>query len=231
MSSRLAALVKAREQLLLDVSHELRSPLTRIKVALELTPEGTNTENIREDIREMETMIGEILEAARLDSVHGKLQLDDLDMGELVAEVLMDFAGRPPGVIVTSGYGRGERSAGLKVKADAGRIRKVLANVLDNACKFSQGKSAPVEVSIGENERAITVKVRDQGTGVPSDATQKLFEPFYRVDPSRSRETGGYGLGLSLCKRIMEAHGGSIGITSELGQGTEVTLIFPKSSP
>ncbi len=238
MSSRLAALIKAREQLLLDVSHELRSPLTRIKVALELTPEGTNTDSIREDIREMETMIGEILEAARLDSVHGKLHLEEIDLGDMVGQSIKELSGRPPGAMLMGigmdmglDLGMPERqveTAGLRVHVDASRIRKVMTNVLDNACKFSQGQNAPIEIRILANEHSVTVRVRDHGTGIPSEEIPKLFQPFYRVDPSRSRETGGYGLGLSLCKRIMEAHGGSISMTSQVSTGTEVTLIFPK---
>jgi len=146
MSSRLEALVRAREQLLLDVSHELRSPITRIKVALEMAPEGMDTEGIRDDLREMETMIGEILEAARLDSVNGKLNLEDIDLGVLVSEAVADANIRPPGALLlgnTADTGAG----GPKVKADRARVRKVLANVLDNVVKFSQGtargKAAP----------------------------------------------------------------------------------------
>ncbi len=84
-----------------------------------------------------------------------------------------------------------------------------------------------MEVRIEAEASEVTVRVRDRGTGIPEGELANLFEPFYRVDRSRSRDTGGYGLGLSLCKRIMEAHGGSIGITSREGEGTEVSLVFP----
>jgi signal transduction histidine kinase len=236
MSSRLAALVRAREQLLLDVSHELRSPITRIKVALEMAPEGTDTEGIRDDLREMETMIGEILEAARLDSVHGKLNIEELDLGVLVSEAVADANIRPPGAVLAVNAAATDVSgSGPMIKVDRARVRKVLANVLDNAVKFSQAatqsssgeKGVPVEVRIEADDSEVTVRVKDRGAGIPADELANLFEPFYRVDRSRSRDTGGYGLGLSLCKRIMEAHGGSIGITSREGEGTEVFLVFP----
>jgi signal transduction histidine kinase len=113
------------------------------------------------------------------------------------------------------------------IEADRARVRKVLANVLDNAVKYSRGGGAPVRVRIEEGNAEVTVRVEDSGVGIPADELPKLFEPFYRVDRSRSRETGGYGLGLSLCKRIMEAHGGSISISSREGEGTEVALTFP----
>ena len=97
------------------------------------------------------------------------------------------------------------------------RVRKVLANILDNAVKFSQGRAAPVSVRIEAGPEAVTLRVRDEGVGIPDEELPRLFEPFYRVDRSRSRETGGYGLGLSLCRRIMEAHGGSIAIAEPPG--------------
>ncbi len=223
MSTGLQEMVRSREQLLLDVSHELRSPLTRIKVALEMAPEGMAKESIRDDMAEMEAMISEILETARLDSVNGKLNLENLDLGVLVAEAVGDADMRAPGAkLVSPGA-----PAGTWVKADRARLRKVLGNVLDNAVKFSQGRNAPVEARIEAHADRITVRIKDKGVGIPSDELPRLFEPFYRVDRSRSRETGGYGLGLSLCKRIMEAHGGSIAISSREGEGTEVSLDFP----
>lgn len=223
MSTGLQEMVRSREQLLLDVSHELRSPLTRIRVALEMAPEGTAKESIRDDLGEMEAMISEILETARLDSANGKLNLEPVDLGVLVSEAVADADMRAPGARqVPSRTGPGP-----SVKADRARVRKVLGNILDNAVKFSQGRGAPVEVRIEESASGVTVRIKDKGVGIPADELPRLFEPFYRVDRSRSRETGGYGLGLSLCKRIMEAHGGSISIASREGEGTEVSLVFP----
>lgn len=225
MSTGLKEMVRSREQLLLDVSHELRSPLTRIKVALEMSPEGTARESIRDDVGEMETMIAEILETARLDSANGKLHLEPLDLGALVAEAVADADIRAPGARLAAPPLPG----GPSIKADRARVRKVLANVLDNAVKFSQAGNVPVEVRVEEGISEVTVTVKDRGVGIPGAELSRLFEPFYRVDRSRSRETGGYGLGLSLCKRIMEAHGGRISIASREGEGTEVSLVFPKA--
>jgi signal transduction histidine kinase len=223
MSTGLQEMVRSREQLLLDVSHELRSPLTRIKVALEMAPDGMAKESIRDDLGEMETMISEILETARLDSANGKLNLEDVDLGILAAEAVADADMRAPGArLVPPAPG-----ARLTVRADRMRVRKVLGNILDNAVKFSQGRAAPVSVRIESGPDEVVVRVKDEGVGIPEEELPRLFEPFYRVDRSRSRETGGYGLGLSLCRRIMEAHGGSISIASRAGEGTEVSLVFP----
>jgi signal transduction histidine kinase len=106
-----------------------------------------------------------------------------------------------------------------------------LANVLDNAAKYSRDRDRPVEIRIEAGTDEITVRIEDHGVGIPEAELPRIFEPFYRVDRSRSRETGGYGLGLSLCKRIMEAHGGSIAIASREGEGTEVALTFPRQGP
>lgn len=223
MSTGLQEMVVSREQLLLDVSHELRSPLTRIRVALEMAPEGTAKESIRDDLGEMETMISEILETARLDSANGKLNLEAMDLGVLVEEAVADADLRVPGARLVSS----RSGPGPVVNVDRARVRKVLGNILDNAVKFSQGRNVPVEVRIEETGAEVLVRIKDKGVGIPADELPRLFEPFYRVDRSRSRETGGYGLGLSLCKRIMEAHGGNISIASREGEGTEVTLGFP----
>jgi len=115
------------------------------------------------------------------------------------------------------------------IRADRARVRKVLANVLDNAMKYSPEGAEPVRVSIEAWADEVKVRIEDRGVGIPESELPKIFEPFYRVDRSRSRETGGYGLGLSLCKRILEAHGGSIAIASREGEGTEVTLAFPRT--
>jgi signal transduction histidine kinase len=193
-------------------------------VALEMSPDGAGKESIRDDVAEMDAMIGEILEAARLDSPHGKLIREETDLGALTAEAARGFTGRRPGLKVLDAKGH----ASLVARVDRKRARKVLANVIDNALKYSAASEREVEVSFAPFEDVVGISVRDYGLGIPDDVKERLFEPFYRADPSRSRDTGGYGLGLSLCKRIMEAHEGRIEITGPPGGGTEVTVFFPR---
>lgn len=229
MSKRLLEMVRTREQLLLDVSHELRSPLTRIKVALEMSPEGSAKDSIRDDLGEMEGMIGEILEAARLDSVAGKIHPVAVDLAVLTLDVAGGFEGMAPGVTVDTPRAGSAAEGTLGVMADPERVRKVLSNVIGNAVKYSKADKGAVEVSVEGRDGEVVVTVRDHGIGIPEAELPRLFEPFYRVDRSRSRDTGGYGLGLSLCKRIMEAHGGRIEIGSRIGDGTRVYLYFPRT--
>ena len=222
MTRRIAEMIHAKEQLLLDVSHELRSPLTRIKVALEFVLDGNTKKSIGEDLSEVEKMIVEILETERLNSNYGKLYLKKANVSGIIKEVLQDFQNRSPGVKLTS------VPKGVFLNIDIDRIKIVLKNVIENSLKYSKSESQPVEISIDEEEKSVVIRIKDYGSGIPKEELPYIFEPFYRIDKSRSKETGGYGLGMSLCKKIMEAHGGTIEINSELNIGTTVFLRFEK---
>jgi signal transduction histidine kinase len=115
------------------------------------------------------------------------------------------------------------------VDIDAEKLRTVLRNLLENAFKYSLPDSRPVELSTSENGDNIAVRVSDDGPGIPQSDLESIFEPFFRVDRSRSKSTGGYGLGLSICKRIMEAHGGTITVVRNAGRGTTFFLKLAKS--
>lgn len=222
MTNRLREMIHSKDQLLLDVSHELRSPLTRMNVALEFVPDGNTKESIREDLLEMEKMIAEILETERLNSNHGKLNLKKANVSTLIREIVQSFQNRPPGVKLIPVSGK------VFLEIDTDRIKRVLKNILENSLKYSKPKSQPVEISIDDREKLVVIQIKDYGSGIPEEELPYIFEPFYRIDKSRSKKTGGYGLGMSLCKKIMEAHGGAIEISSTLNIGTTVFLIFKK---
>jgi len=221
MARRIKQMLESRDQLLLDVSHELRSPLTRMKVALEMMPDSDKKESILADIIELETMITEILESERLNNGHTKLVLEDTDLMALIRSVAKDFKDRPPGMVMDKIPDK------VNLRIDPRRIRMVLSNVLENAIKYARPDSKPVRISI-DADKKVTVQIRDDGIGIPESDLPRLFEPFYRVDRSRSKKTGGYGLGLSLCKKIMQAHDGDIHIKNNPERGITVTLIFNK---
>jgi signal transduction histidine kinase len=105
-----------------------------------------------------------------------------------------------------------------------------MLNVMENALKYSSSQKKPVEVKLERTVKGVEVAIRDHGEGIPKSEQGKVFEPFYRVDKSRTKATGGYGLGLSLCKEIMLAHGGDIKLKSSIGKGTEIRLLFPKAA-
>lgn len=222
MTERIRDMLRTKEQLLLDISHELRSPLTRMKVALEFLPQGQARESITNDVIEMETMINEILETARMHHLHGKLTLEPINLVDFLSEILPGFEQQPPGVVLA------DSPSELMIHVDQEQIKTVFKNILTNAIKFSNPDGEPVIISLKVKSPDIVVRIADKGIGIPQDELPFIFEPFYRVDKSRAKETGGYGLGLSLCKTIMEAHGGKIDVESAPNIGSTITLYFPE---
>lgn len=223
MTVRIRQMLHSREQLLLNVSHELRSPLTRMKVALEFLPENSAKKNLSEDISEMGTMISEILETERLKSEYGQLNLQPTELANIVEEVIATFEHAYPNIIY-------ENKAGKTIlNIDRQRIKTVINNLLTNAIKYSENAGEPVRILLEQKESDIVLQIKDSGKGIPEEDLQHILEPFYRVDKSRDRNTGGYGLGLSLCKTIIEAHKGKIEVESKISKGTVVNLLLPIS--
>lgn len=219
MVSRVKQMILARDQLLLDVSHELRSPLTRMKVALALLSDDADKAGISSDLNEMETMIAELLELERLRSSNGLRRVHQ-DLVPILQEVARSFEGRLPGIRV------GTNSKPVLLSIDGDRIRSVVRNLLENAFKYSLSDSRPIDLSVRQDDGTVTLRVRDDGVGIPESQMSNIFEPFFRVDPSRSKKSGGYGLGLSICKRITEAHGGTIEAQNNPGRGASFIVKF-----
>ena len=215
--------IRARDQLLLDVSHELRSPLTRMRVALEMLPDSRAKQSVVEDVAEVEGMITELLETERLDSPHGGLARTRADLSELVRDAVAAVGHEDPGVELVGA------EAPRHAEVDVERLRIVVNNVLSNALKYSDPHGRPVRVVLDSGQGAVLVSFHDRGMGISAEDLAYVFEPFYRADRSRTKETGGYGIGLSLAKRIVEAHGGSIEVSSQLGEGTSVLVTLPAS--
>jgi signal transduction histidine kinase len=219
MTRSLRDRLKSRDQLLLDVSHELRSPLTRMRLALEMIDPDRAKEKIRKEIGLLEAMASEILETERLESPTGLLKLVPTNLEHLVRERVSQYS-----------------EQGLKISLvadklppimlDPERIRVVLQNIFDNAMKYGQSGFRPVNVLLHAENHFAVVEVQDFGIGIPEKDLPFIFEPFYRADPSRSRVRG-YGLGLGLSKRIVEMHGGKILIESRHGERTVVTVKLP----
>jgi signal transduction histidine kinase len=220
MAARIQQLMRNKEQLLLDVSHELRSPITRMKVQLEFLHGAEARESLRSDLGEMEAMIASLLESARLRHA-AAINPTTVDMGDLIRSLLPEFDARPPGIEP------GSLSA-APVSADPEKMKTVLRNLIDNAMKHSPADGPAVRLFLQETAATLEIVVEDRGEGIPEADLPHLFNPFYRVDDSRSRKTGGYGLGLSLCEAIVEAHGGSIDLISTLGEGTRARVALPR---
>lgn len=220
MTERIHSMLRDRDQLLLDVSHELRTPLTRMKVALEFLPKGQAEKNIREDALEMESMITAILEEARLRHVSEKLQKKQIDLRDLILDILREYRDQLPPITADIP----EKGAVLEI--DPELIKIALRNLLNNAIKYSEPDGPPVKLRVIQEEKQVMLQIQDCGVGIPAEDLPHIFEPFYRVDKSRSRRTGGYGIGLSLCKSIMDAHNGKIEVESTFQKGSTFTMVF-----
>ncbi len=219
MVKQIREMIASRDQLLLDVSHELRSPITRMRLALEFLPDSNKKDDIISDLNALETMITEILESERLKQGKSRLKLEICDLVQLIRDAANDFKDTSPGLKM----GLPDSSI---LTIDSERIKMVIRNCLDNAFKYSKPESKPVHLILYQDDPYTYISIHDDGIGVPEDVLPHLFEPFYRVDRSRSKETGGYGLGLHMCQKIMEAHEGCITLQNHPDGGIEVLLQF-----
>jgi signal transduction histidine kinase len=222
MADDVQGMLEAKRQLMLSISHELRSPLTRSKVALEMLDDEQTKSLLLEDIDEMERLITDILESEALNTRHAILRRESVNISELLKAVMeVDF---------------GHREANVKVELqetlplmqlDATRMRLLLRNLIDNALRYNSANKEPVEVSVRQDGETLELVVQDHGPGIPAEHLEHITEPFYRADPARSRSTGGFGLGLYLCRLIVEAHDGKMEISSEPGEGVRVIVRMP----
>lgn len=221
MTHKIRQMINAREQLLSDLSHELRSPLTRLRISSEFIEKPDLRISIEEDVREMEDMISDVLEAARLSSPYGEIDKTPVDLSAIVKELVQKYEKQPPGISFTG-------AESLIIHGHEIHLKNAVRNLIENALKYSSEQSKPVEVRLEAEDARVRLSVRDFGIGIPKDEQALIFEAFYRVDKSRTRSTGGFGLGLNLCKKIVEAHGGEIKVESEPGVGSTFTVWLPQ---
>ena len=217
MTDDIENMLEAKRQLLLAISHELRSPITRAKVAASLMDEGKLKAGIEDDLNEMETMVSGLLEAEQLNHRHQALNLENTDINQLISEVIAQY-------FSDDAIQQKLDDDVMTLNIDEARFQFVIKNLLGNALKYRKHDNDAVTISSKKIEGHLILTVEDQGIGIPKQHISHLTEPFYRVDPSRHRETGGYGLGLYIIKMIVEAHNGELDIESEEGIGTKVSI-------
>jgi signal transduction histidine kinase len=219
MAGRVGEMVEDRERLLADVSHELRSPIARMKVALELMPAGNKRESVARDLREMEELIRALLDREALASRTGRLEVEPVDLEDLGTEVAAAFVDKGPGVELVS-------NGPVTIEADRILLKMLLQNLTDNAVKFSRPDSRPVTIAVERNGGEARVEVRDDGVGIAPGNEERVFEPFTKLDRARGHHAG-HGLGLDLCRRIVRLHGGTIALRSDRPRGTTVVVELP----
>jgi two-component system OmpR family sensor kinase len=231
MADRLRANRSAITQLLRDISHELRSPLARMRVALGLArqPPADVTrqlDRLEREIERLDSLISQVLKLAHLHGNDAPFVREAFDLDEVIEEVVRDanFEGAAKNCAIAL---RGAVRAAVNGNRDL--VRSAVENVLRNAVRYSP-QDAPVDVAVARNASGVEILIRDRGPGVPDGDLQRIFEPFYRVAESRDRDSGGEGIGLAITAQVLKAHGGSATAANAEGGGLEVRLNLPSSA-
>ena len=226
MAGRIGTLLTAERRLLLDISHELRSPLARLGVAVELARSGDDAHSalnrIQKESDRLNALVGQLLQVTRAEGDPSSLRCAPLRLDELVRQLVDDSS------IEAAAHGcelKYEKREPVTVAGDAELLRRAVENVIRNAIRHAPRETA-VEISVARDNGNAVVGVRDQGSGVPEEALPRLFDAFYRVEGDRDRASGGTGLGLSIARRAMELHKGSIRARNAQ-PGLEVEMELP----
>lgn len=222
-----------RRDFVANVSHELKTPLTSIKGFVETLLEGAlddkeNSRNflkiIQEHAKRLDDLVNDLLDLSHIESGEIKLELKDFNLTELADEIFSRFKS---GLKKKSIAAVNNLPQKFIVRADKKRIEQVLVNLIDNAIKFNREKGT-IKIYGFDSDGKANIGVEDSGIGISAKDIPRIFERFYRVDKTRSRELGGTGLGLSIVKHIVELHSGSVGVESTEGLGSKFWFTLPQ---
>ncbi|OGB89828.1 hypothetical protein A2625_05190 [candidate division WOR-1 bacterium RIFCSPHIGHO2_01_FULL_53_15] len=228
--SEIKKLENLRSEFVANVSHELKTPLTAIRGYVETLIDGAINDQahnreflqkIDKNTQNLSALIDDLLQLSSLEARRGLEPFAEVELGQEIDRVIETLAGKLKTKAIMI-----ERPAPCRLFGDANLIYRALLNLVDNAVNYSPA-GGKVEIGCRKAEKTMEVSVKDQGAGISAEHLPRLFERFYRVDKARSRDQGGTGLGLSIVKHIMEIHGGSVRVESEVGRGSKFTLVFP----
>lgn len=222
MAERLSGFVHGQKRFLGDIAHELCSPLARAQVALGILENQVDAavlEDLREEIQQISGLVNELLSFSKASLAAGHIKLESVSLREVMARAIARE--NLPEQAVHS-----EIAAELLVKAEPDLLCRALANILRNAMKYA-GEAGPIDVTAQRVGSDVILTISDCGPGVPPDALAQIFDPFYRVDASRARETGGTGLGLAIVKTCIESFGGRVSCHNREPRGLSVVMTLP----
>ncbi|HET6661737.1 MAG TPA: ATP-binding protein [Rubrobacter sp.] len=228
------SLEKAKTAFVSDLSHELRTPLTTIQSAVGLLERARDRldplehralELADQELKRITGMVEELMTLAQMDSWKYQLEVGPADMSTVVQTAIESVEAKAQRFGIKIYFGD---SGEHRCICDVQKLYQVFINLLDNAINYSD-PGARVDVEIEEDDSTVTVRIRDTGVGIPKEDLNQLFERFYRVDKDRSRATGGSGLGLAISRQIVEMHGGSISVESEVDVGSVFEVRLPKA--
>lgn len=223
MAGRLGVMVSGQKRFLGDTAHELRSPIGRMQIALEILenkvadPERAYIGDLKEDVEALRTLTDELLQYARAELRERGRLLEGVPLLQMVERAI---AKEGHGATITSTI-----DARTVVNADPGLLERALSNVVRNAATYA-GAAGPIHINATEDRGQVVISIADQGPGVAPESLQRLFEPFYREDAARNRKTGGVGLGLAIVRSAVEACGGSVSCHLRSPHGLEVRIVL-----
>jgi signal transduction histidine kinase len=214
MQSRLVRYIDDRTQVLAAMSHDLKTPLTRLRLRAELLDDEDTRKRFEKDLGEMQAMVIDALAALR--GLDGQAESVPIDVMALLESLQAD----------NEELGRLVEIEGraLPLVGDIARLRRCVGNLVDNAVTY--GRCARIRVE--DAPKTLTLRIRDDGPGIPEDMLERVFDPFFRLEGSRSRDTGGTGLGLSIARNIARAAGGDVSLRNTPEGGLEATLVLPR---
>jgi len=230
----LAELSLVQQRFVSDVSHELRTPLTTIRLAADMINDqradfdpatARAAELLNAQVQRFETLLTDLLEISRYDAGSVQLELEPTSLAHLAEDVIGSMAqlaeqhGTDVRFVAPGGYS--------PVEMDPRRVRRVVRNLLGNAIEHGEGR--PIVITVDSDQQAVALGVRDFGLGMKPEDVERVFDRFWRADPSRTRTIGGTGLGLSIALGDMRLHGGELAVWSELGRGSNFVLTLPRN--
>ena len=229
MAARLESLVLSKQQLLQDISHELRSPLARLSVALEIARDKSpavekELTRIAYETDKLNELIRQLLSLASLDASQNEITFEKVDLVELVQSIVSD-ANYEIQHRITPIQFITPKSCDAEVCYPL--LRSAIENIIRNALRYTP-ENQPIKVTLLPKEDEIHISIEDSGPGIPEEKLAHVFDPFFRVDDSRTQRTGGFGLGLAIAKRAILLHKGHIYAKNLSQGGLNVTLSFPK---
>lgn len=229
----LAELSLVQQRFVSDVSHELRTPLTTIRLASDMLNDQRESfdpttaraaELLHAQVQRFETLLTDLLEISRYDAGSVQLEYEPTSLAHLAEDVIASMQqlaeqhGTDVRLVAPGGYS--------PVEMDPRRVRRVVRNLLGNAIEHGEGR--PIVVTVDSDQHAVAIGVRDYGLGMSAADSERVFDRFWRADPSRKRTIGGTGLGLSIALGDAHLHGGTLAVWSELGRGTHFVLTLPR---
>ena len=213
MRNRLKRHIQQRTDMLSGVSHDLRTPITRMKLQLEMMDAGDSANELKSDISDMEHMLDEYLAFARGE---GSEKQAPASIGEMLGEIVTQVRRR--GAMVDL-HCEGEIDATIR----KGALKRALTNLVENAARYGEN----ITIRAGKRENGIEIIIDDDGPGIPDEMREEVFRPFYRLDASRNPETGGVGLGMTIARDAVRGHGGEIRLSEAPGGGLRVMVLLP----